>query len=100
MQVKWKWCDKLSMDNLKHKLYTTCNLWKEAPIPSLQYILCLSMGTTSKCHFSLGILSGNPQIGTFGVLKLGLYLSQNFGHSYISQIIFFLKMQGQYLIPL
>jgi hypothetical protein len=35
MQFEWKWCGGLSKDNLKHKLYTTCNLWDEAPLPSL-----------------------------------------------------------------
>jgi hypothetical protein len=28
-------CDKFSRDNLKHKFYTACNLWEEAPLPSL-----------------------------------------------------------------
>jgi hypothetical protein len=35
MQVEWKSCDRLSKDNLKHKFYTTHNLWEEAPPPSL-----------------------------------------------------------------
>jgi len=35
MQVEWKWCGELSKDNLKHKLYTTHNLWEEASFPSL-----------------------------------------------------------------
>jgi hypothetical protein len=35
MQVESKWCDALSKDNLKHKLYIAHNLWKEAPLPSL-----------------------------------------------------------------
>jgi hypothetical protein len=34
------------------------------------------------------------------VPKLGLFMSQNFGHSYISQIKSTLKVQGQYLIAL
>jgi hypothetical protein len=41
MQVEWKWCNKLSRDNLKHELYTAHNLWEEAPLLSL-YILCAS----------------------------------------------------------
>jgi hypothetical protein len=35
MQIKWKWCDGLNKDNLKHKLYMARNLWEEAPFPSL-----------------------------------------------------------------
>jgi hypothetical protein len=35
MQVEWKWYNGLSRDNLKHKLYTTCNFWEEAPLPFL-----------------------------------------------------------------
>ncbi len=35
MQVEWKWCDKFNNDNFKHKLYTTHNLWENAPFPSL-----------------------------------------------------------------
>ncbi len=92
MQVEWKWCNELSSDNLKHKLYTAHNFWEEAPLPSLYYIVCLSMGTTSKCHFSSGSQVGVP--------KLGLLLSQNFGHSYLSQIKSFFSVRGQYFIAL
>jgi hypothetical protein len=35
MHVEWKWCDGLSKDNLKHKLYTARNFWEEALLPSL-----------------------------------------------------------------
>ncbi len=41
-----------------------------------------------------------PQDSQVRVPKLGLFVSQNFGHSYISQIKFVLKMQWQYLIAL
>jgi len=34
MQIEQKWCDGLSKDNLKHKFYTTRNLWEEAPLLS------------------------------------------------------------------
>jgi hypothetical protein len=37
MQVEWKWCSEFSRENFKHKLYMTCNLWEEAPFPSLLY---------------------------------------------------------------
>jgi hypothetical protein len=93
MQVEWKWCDGLNKDNLKNKLYTTCNLWEEAPLPSLYYILCFSIGTTSKCHFSPGL----PSDSQVGVPKLGLLLSQNFGCSYFFQIKFFWKFESNFL---
>jgi hypothetical protein len=35
IQVDYKWCDGLSKDNFKHKLYMACNLWEEAPLHSL-----------------------------------------------------------------
>jgi hypothetical protein len=35
MQIESKWCSGLSKDKFKHKLYTTHNLWEEAPLPSL-----------------------------------------------------------------
>jgi hypothetical protein len=37
MQVEWKWCSEFSKENFEHKLYMTCNLWEEAPFPSLLY---------------------------------------------------------------
>ncbi len=42
MQVECKWCNALNKDNLKHKLYTTCNLWEEASIPPYN-IICDSL---------------------------------------------------------
>jgi hypothetical protein len=41
-----------------------------------------------------------PRDSHLGVPKLGLSLSQNFGHSYLSQIKFILKIRGHYLIAL
>jgi hypothetical protein len=41
-----------------------------------------------------------PWDSQVGVPKLGLLLSQNFGHSYLSQIKFVLKVRGKYLIAL
>jgi hypothetical protein len=35
VQIKHKWCNKLNRDNLKFKLYTSYNLYEEAPLPSL-----------------------------------------------------------------
>ncbi len=92
MQVEWKWCNKFSKDNFKHKLYTTWNLWEEALLPSLQYTLCLFVGTTPKCHFSLGLLNGSTKIRTLVIPKLWTFISL------LNQSI--LKMQGKYLITL
>jgi len=41
MQVEWKLCKKLNKNNLKHKLYTAHNLWKETSLPPYN-ILCAS----------------------------------------------------------
>jgi hypothetical protein len=35
MQIECKWCDKFNKDNFKHKFYTACNFWEEAPSSSL-----------------------------------------------------------------
>jgi hypothetical protein len=35
MQIEHKWCNKFNKDNLKLKLYTSHNIWEEAPFPSL-----------------------------------------------------------------
>ncbi len=83
MQVECKWCGKFSKDNFKHRFYTTCNLWEEAPLPFVYNILWLSTKATSNWHFFLRFPNGVP--------KLRLLLSQNIGHSYFSQIKTFLK---------
>ncbi len=59
----------------KHKLYTARNLWEKAPLPSLQYTMCLSVKTTSKCHFSPQLRNGNPKTGTLIVPKLWTLIS-------------------------
>jgi hypothetical protein len=35
MEVEWKWYNRLSRDNLKHKLYMAHNLCEKAPLRSL-----------------------------------------------------------------
>ncbi len=95
MQVEWKWCDGLCKDNFKHKLYIALNLWKEAPLPSLYYTLCFSMGITSKCHFSPRLPSGSPKIETLVVPKLWTFI---YIYIYIFQIKSFKKMRAQYII--
>ncbi len=75
VQVEWKWCNGVSRDNLKHKLYKTCNLWKEAPLPSLYKIMCFFARTISKCHFPSKLPSGSPKTRTFFVPKLWMLIS-------------------------
>ncbi len=75
MQVEWKWCGGLRKDNLKHKLYMACSLWKESPLPSLYYNFYLFVGIKSKCHFSPKVPSGSPKIWTLVVPKLWMFIS-------------------------
>jgi hypothetical protein len=35
VQIVCKWGNELNKDKLKHKFYTTHNLWEEVPLPSL-----------------------------------------------------------------
>ncbi len=92
MQVGHKWYGGLNRNNLKFKLYTTCNLWEKAPLLSLKYTLWLFIEATSKWHF----FSWHSQVG---IPKLvWLLLSQNFGYLYISQIKHVWSMWRQYLI--
>jgi hypothetical protein len=81
IQVEWKWSNGLSRDNLKHKFYTTRNLWEEAPLPFLYYILCLSTGATSKCHFSIGLTNGSPKTRALTISKFWTFIS--FSNIYI-----------------
>jgi hypothetical protein len=39
MQVGYKWSSGLNKDNFKLKLYMACNIWEEAPLPYLKYML-------------------------------------------------------------
>jgi hypothetical protein len=79
VQVKWKWCDGFSRDNLKHEFYTTHNLREEASLPPpIIYFVPLC-----KDYIQMSLF---PQDSQMGVPKLGLLLSQNFGRSYLSQI--------------
>jgi len=87
MQVEWKWCGGFNKNNFKHKFYTTYKFWEEEPLPFLKYIFCaLLQGLHPNVIF--------PRDSQVEIPKLGLLLSQNFGHSYISQIKFILIKQG------
>jgi hypothetical protein len=92
VQVEWKWCSGLNRDNLQHKLYTTHNLWEEAPPPPYNIFYASPRGLHLNVTF--------PQDSQVGVPKLGLLLSQNFGHLYHSQIESFLRVRGHYYIAL
>ncbi len=92
VQIKWKMCNGFNEDNFKHKLHMAHNLWEEAPFPSLYYTLCLPWGLHPNVIF--------PQYSQVEVPKLGLLLSQNFECSYLFQIKFSLKIQGEYLTAL
>jgi hypothetical protein len=92
VQVEWKWCDGLSRDNLKNKLYRARNLWEEAPLPSPSILYAFPRGLYPNVTF--------PQDSQVGVLKLRLLLSQNFGRSCLFQIKSILRLQGQYLIEI
>jgi len=75
MQVEWKRCDIFNKDNFNHEFYTTHNLWEEASLPSPIVCFVFFAGTTSKCHFSLGLPSGSPKTRTFVVQKLWMFIS-------------------------
>ncbi len=92
VQIEWKWYGELSKDNLKHKLYTAHNLWEEAPLPSLWYIMCLSAGTTSKCHFSSRLPNRSLKTRILVVSQLWMFTS------FSNQV--FYKKKGQYFITL
>jgi hypothetical protein len=92
MQVEWKWCDKFNRDNLKHKLYMTCNLLEEA-IP----LLILYSMTLHKDYIQMLLFLETPK-----------WESQNWDFccpktldAYIFlKIKFILRVRGQYLIAL
>ncbi len=65
---------------------------KKRKFSSLYYILCLSMGITSKCHFSPWLPSGSPKTGTLVVPKLWMLIS-------FSNQVYFDRVK-QYLIAL
>jgi hypothetical protein len=95
VQVEWKWCGGFSRNNFKHKLHMVYNLWEGQNSPPYSILCAFSWGLHPSVTFPLD--SRDSQVG---VPKLGLSLSQNFGHLYLSQIKSILRAQGQYLITL
>jgi hypothetical protein len=73
MQIEWKWCDELNRGIFKHKFYTVCNFWEDAPLPPYNILCAFPQGLHSNVTF--------PQDFQMGVPKLGFLMSQNFGHS-------------------
>ncbi len=98
VQVEHKWCDGFSKDKFKHKLYTAHNLWEEAPLCSLQYILKLFTGTTSKWHFFLRFSSASPNFGTFVVLKLWMLISFSNQFVWNKQVHYFITLKKIFLV--
>jgi len=94
LQVKLKWCGEFSRDNLKHKIYTALNLWKETPFPSLYNTMCFSARTTSKRHFSLRVPSASPKTRILVLPKLWKFIS------FSNKVFFFLKCDHNILYPL
>jgi hypothetical protein len=93
MQVKRMWCDRLNKDNCKHKFYITHSLPRASGRKhhSPPYnILC---NTFCGSYIQMAFFSNK-------ILKLGLLLSQNFGHSYFPQIKYSWNMWKEYLIAL
>ncbi len=92
MQVKWKCCNGLSRylvgitSSIGFTRLTTFGRKHHSPPYNILY--ASPWGLHPNVTF--------PQNSQVGVPKLGLLLSQNFGHSNLSQIKYILKVQGQY----
>jgi hypothetical protein len=87
VEIRWKWCDWFSKDNLKHKFHTTPN-----HSPPYAILCAFLWGLHPNVTF--------PRDSQVGVPKLGILLSQNVGCSYLFQIKFVLRMSRQYLLAL
>jgi hypothetical protein len=74
MQVEWKWCGGLNIDNLKDKLYTTHNLWEEAPLPSLIVYSVPLHGDYIQMSLFPWTCKWESQIKTIVVSKLRLFV--------------------------
>jgi hypothetical protein len=70
MQIKWKWCNGLNRDNLKHKFYITCNLREEALLPSLNILYASPEGLHPNVIFPQNSLVGIPKVDTLVVPKI------------------------------
>jgi len=73
MQVEWKWCNKFSKDNLKHKLYTTHNLWEEALVPPYSILYASLRGLHSNVIFSHDSQMGSKTLDAQIFLKYSLF---------------------------
>ncbi len=86
VQVEWKWCDKFSRDSSSISFTWPATFGRRHHSPPYS-ILCASLqGLRPNVTF--------PRNSQMEVPKLELFLSQNFGHSYFSQIKSIVKMKG------
>jgi hypothetical protein len=91
MQIEWKWCDKFSRVNFKHKFYTTpVTFRRRHHSPPYSIFYAFMWGLHSNVTF--------PRDSQIGVSKLRVLISHNFGRSYLLQIFFFLEMKEKYFI--
>ncbi len=77
----------------KHELarFTTTQTWGKPPPSPLQYILCLTIGPTPKCHFVPRLPLGSPEITKIGTLAaLGAH---NFLCRLLIKLRFHIKLQ-------
>jgi hypothetical protein len=75
MQVEWKWCNRLNRDNLNHKLTHLATFGARHHSPPYSILCAFLWGLHPNVTF--------PRDSKWGVPKLGLLLSQNFGCLYI-----------------
>jgi hypothetical protein len=92
MQVKWKWCGKLNRNNLNTSFTRLVTFKSRHQSPPYNIFYDSPWGLHPNVTF--------PRDSQVAVPKLELLLSQTFGHSYLSQIKFGLRVQGQYFITL
>ncbi len=58
------------MQTHTHKIHHGSNLGEATTFHPLYYTLYMAMGPTPKCHFVLGLPSGNPEIPIVGTLAI------------------------------
>ncbi len=75
MQVEWKWCNGLIGTTLSISFTQPTTYERRHHSPPYNILCDLSTGTISKCHFSSGLPSGSPKIGTLVVPKLWRFVS-------------------------
>ncbi len=92
MRIKWKWCDELNRYNFNTSFTRPATFKSKHQSPPYNIFYASPWGLHPIVTF--------PQNSQVGIPKLGFLLSQTFGCSYLSQIKFGLRVQGQYFIAL